>query len=154
MSSVGTRAQLIRDEATVLHAYQDSMEGKCKECGKSNGYWTIATGYMIDKRKGGAIPQHIADQLLDWSIREKTAEVYGRWPWVIDLDEPRKSTLIQMAFQLGVDGLAEFRKAMEFMRQGSYLAAAQAFADSKVAREQTPARWARHCEQIRTGVWQ
>jgi lysozyme len=154
MSIVGLKQQLVRDEGIVEHAYQDSMEGKCKECGKSNGFWTIGIGHLIDKRRGGKLPRHIIEQLLEWDITTKSAELYTRFPWVVDIDEVRKATLINMAFQLGVDGLAAFVKALGYMERGEYSAAALAFADSKVAREQTPERWRRHCEQIRTGAWQ
>lgn len=154
MSAAGLKAQLIRDEETVRYAYQDSMEGKCEKCGKSNGYWTIATGHLIDKRKGGFLPPHIMDALLEWDITTKSAEVYTRFPWVALLDEVRKATIINMAFQLGVDGLAQFVHAMAYMKTGEYTAAALAFADSLVARKQTPERWRRHCKQITSGEWQ
>lgn len=154
MSTVGLKPQLIRDEETVPYAYQDSMLGKCKECGKSNGYWTIATGHLIDKRRGGSLPPHIMDALLEWDITTKSAQLYTAFPWVTLLDEVRKATLINMAFQLGIDGLSQFGRALAYMKSGEYTAASLAFADSKVAREQTPERWARHCRQIKTGEWQ
>jgi lysozyme len=143
MSTVGIKQQLTRDEDLVEYAYQDSL-----------GYWTIGVGHLIDKRRGGKLPPHIIDRLLEWDITEKSAALYTAFPWTADLDEPRKATLINMAFQLGVEGLAKFVRAMGFMRAGAWNAAADAFADSLVAREQTPERWARHCAQIRTGVWQ
>ena len=45
--------ELSRDEGTVLQAYQDSL-----------GYWTIGTGRLIDKRRGGGITKAEADYLL------------------------------------------------------------------------------------------
>lgn len=154
MSTVGLKAQLIRDEEIVEYAYQDSMEGKCETCGKSNGYWTIWAGHLIDKRKGGKLPRHIGDALLEWDITQAAAALYTAHPWAADLDEVRKATLINMTFQLGIEGLSKFVKALGFMRAGAYNAAADAFADSLVAREQTPERWKRHGEQLRSGVWQ
>lgn len=142
MSTVGLKAQLIRDEGIVEYAYPDSL-----------GFLTIGVGHLIDRRRGGNLPPHIIDALLQHDITEKTAELYSRFPWVTLLDEVRRATLINMAFQLGVDGLAKFARAMAYMRNGEYSAAALAFADSTVAREQTPERWARHCAQIRTGEW-
>jgi hypothetical protein len=76
------------------------------------------------------------------------------FPWVVGLDEARKATLVNMTFQLGIRGLSEFRRAMGYMERGEYTAASLAFADSRVAREQTPERWARHCAQIKSGEWQ
>lgn len=147
------RQQLERDEGRVPYAYQDSMEGRCEKCGKSNGYWTVAVGHLIDRRRGGYLPDHIIDALLDHDIKTHSAELYAAYPWVPDLDEPRRAVLINMAFQLGLKGLAQFVKALGFMKSGAYNAAADAFADSLVARVQTPERWARHCKQIRSGEW-
>jgi lysozyme len=143
VSAVGLAQQIIRDEGVVEYAYQDSL-----------GYWTIGVGHLIDKRRGGKIPQHIIEALLNHDIKVHSADLYTAFPWIIDLDEPRKATLINMAFQLGVEGLSKFGRALGYMRNGEYTAASLAFADSKVAREQTPERWKRHCEQIKTGVWQ
>lgn len=154
MKAFSAAEMLERDEGYVEHAYQDSMEGKCHACGKSNGYWTIGIGHLIDKRKGGRIHRDIIYQILARDISEKTELLYQRFPWAMDLDEPRRAVLICMAFQLGIDGLSKFPKAMSFMEKGAWYAAAQEFANSLVAREQTPERWKRFCNQIRTGEWQ
>lgn len=143
MSTVGLKQQLVRDEGRVEYAYLDSL-----------GFLTIGCGHLIDKRKGGSLPPHIIDALLEWDITTKSAALYTAFPWVADLDDVRKATLINMAFQIGIEGLGKFVKAMGFMHASAYNAAATEFADSLVAREQTPERWARHCEQIKTGVWQ
>jgi lysozyme len=154
MSAVGLKAQLLRDESLVPHAYQDSMLGKCSHCGHSQGYWTIGVGHLIDKRRGGSLPRHIIEALLEWDITQKSAELYTAFPWAADLDEVRKAVLINMAFQLGIAGLSKFGKALFHMRDGNWEAAAAEFANSLVARVQTPQRWARHCKQITSGEWQ
>lgn len=143
MSTVGLKAQLVRDEGIVEHAYEDSL-----------GYLTIGCGHLIDRRRGGKLPPHIIQALLEWDITQKSAELYTAFPWVTELDEVRKAALINMAFQLGINGLSQFGRALAYMRNGEYTAASLAFADSKVAREQTPERWKRHCAQIKSGEWQ
>jgi lysozyme len=134
---------LIRDEGRVAHAYQDSL-----------GYWTIGVGHLIDKRKGGKLPDAIIEALLDHDIAEKSTQVYKRFPWVKALNPARQAVLVSMAFQLGVDGLADFRRAMAAMEAGQWDKAAVEFLDSKVAREQSPERWQRHAKQIRMGFFQ
>lgn len=175
MSTVGLRPQLKRDEETRNHAYKDSL-----------GFWTYATGHLIDRRKNGYLPDHIVemfrqlpafatgdvidnliargdrveipqaigDSLLEHDISVAIGGLTDALPWFMELSEVRRATLINMAFQLGVAGLLQFHLALAYMRNGEWTAASMAFADSKVAREQTPKRWARHCEQIRTGEWQ
>lgn len=136
------REQLSRDEGRVAHAYQDSL-----------GYWTIGVGHLVDKRRGGRLPEHIIDALLDHDIQEKADELVAAAPWIGNVDPVRRATLINMAFQLGVTGLLQFRTALAHAQRGDWFQAAEAFLQSKVAREQTPQRWRRHAEQLRTGRW-
>jgi GH24 family phage-related lysozyme (muramidase) len=84
MSTVGLKAQLIRDEDVVEYAYEDSL-----------GFLTIGVGHLIDKRRGGKLPRHIIDALLEWDITQKSAEIYTAFPWVTELDEVRKATAHQ-----------------------------------------------------------
>ena len=137
------RAMLEADEGRVPHAYQDSR-----------GYWTIGVGHLIDKRRGGRLPEYIIDLLLDYDISEKTRELVAMFPWVADVDGPRRAVLIAMTFQLGGEGLAKFGRALAAMRRKDYAGAAEHFLDSEVARTQAPARWDRFAAQIVTGEWQ
>lgn len=134
---------LERDEGYREYAYQDHL-----------GYWTIGIGHLIDKRRGGRLHRDIIYQILSRDISEKTEQLYEYFPWAMELDEPRRAVLICMCFQLGIDGLRKFKKAMDFMEKGAYYAAASEFANSLVAREQTPERWERFCNQIRSAEWQ
>lgn len=129
------------DEGRVRHAYQDHL-----------GYWTIGVGHLIDKRKGGGLPEHIIDLLLEHDIAEKTAEVERALPWVKDLDEARRAVLIAMAFQMGTNGLLAFKTTLARVRAHNFEGAASGMLQSLWA-QQTPARAARMAEQMRTGQW-
>jgi lysozyme len=131
------------DEGRVPHAYQDSL-----------GYWTIGVGHLIDKRKGGGLPDHIIDALLDWDIEQKSSELHDALPWTAALDDVRRDTVVCMAFQLGVPGLLKFRRALGALRDSKWEEAAAEFLDSDVAKLQTPERWKRHAKRIITGEWQ
>lgn len=173
----GLREQLLRDEAMVEHAYRDSLSFWSIGCGKmidprkggrlpdwvmmqipqavKQAFRELPTlPLSMQRHLRARLPLDVCNRMLDEDIREKTAEVYSRFPWVMELDEPRRATIIQMAFQLGTDGLSEFRRSLGYMERGEYTAASLAFADSKVAREQAPKRWARHSAQIKSGEWQ
>lgn len=136
-------ALLERDEGRVRHAYQDSL-----------GYWTIGVGHLIDKRRGGGLPEHIIDLLLQFDIDEKTTQLYDAFPWTAQLDPARRAVLVCMTFQLGIDGLRAFKNSMAAMEVGNWSLAADRFLQSKVAREQAPLRWKRFAQQIRSGQWQ
>jgi lysozyme len=136
------REQLLRDEGTVLVAYADS-----------EGYMTIGTGRLIDKRKGGGITQDESDYLLDNDINRVQTQVLARWPWVAGLSEPRRGAMLAMAFQMGTAGLATFVNTLRLVKAGQYQGAANSILKSKWA-GQTPTRAHRLARQMEIDVWQ
>lgn len=134
--------QIKQDEGCVLHAYRDSL-----------GYLTIGYGRMIDKKKNGGISQSEADQLLQNDIDGKLAQLRDHIPWFDKLDDARKGVLLNMAFQLGVAGLLNFKNTLAEINAGNYDKAANNMLRSKWA-SQTPNRAKRMAEQMRTGQWQ
>lgn len=135
------RDQLIRDEGDVPYAYQDSL-----------GYWTIGVGFLIDRRKGGRLPDAVRDFWLDYEITEKRKDLERRIPWVTTLDQARQDCLLNMAFNLGVEGLLSFKNTLSLVQSGQY---------EKASVEMLKSRWAtqvgnrakRLSEQMRTGKY-
>lgn len=134
--------QLRRDEGEVLSEYKDHL-----------GYSTIGVGRLIDKRKGGGITQEESAYLLSNDIDRKSAEVFKRIPWAAKLDAARQGVLINMAFQMGTDGLLGFKNTLAMIQSGNYARASDGMLNSLWAR-QTPARAQRLAKQMRTGEWQ
>jgi len=134
--------QLRRDEDEILHAYQDHL-----------GYWTIGVGRLIDRRKGGGITAEESAYLLSNDISRREAELDRRIPWWRNLDGARQGVLLNMAFQMGVDGLLGFKNTLAMVQSGDYAGAADGMLHSLWA-SQTPARAQRLAVQMRTGVWQ
>jgi lysozyme len=94
--------QLRRDEGEVLHAYEDHI-----------GFLTIGVGRLIDKRRGGGISAEESAYLLSNDIARVSRELQQRLPWIDNLDEARKGVLLNMAFQMGVNGLAWVHEHLE-----------------------------------------
>lgn len=135
--------QLYEFEGEVLNAYQDHL-----------GYWAIGIGHLIDKRKGGRIPRGISRQLLALDIAEKTKALSLALPWTANLDEARFGALVNMTFQMGIQGLLGFPKMLMHLRRGNWRGAHDEALDSKWAREQTPVRAKLIARQLLTGTWQ
>ena len=133
--------QLRADEGEILHAYQDHL-----------GYWTIGIGRLIDKRKGGGLTHEESAYLLANDIKKREVELDRRISWWKGLDDARKGVLLNMAFQMGVDGLLGFKNTLEMVRQGRYEQAADGMLNSKWAK-QTPNRAKRLSDQMRDGQW-
>ncbi len=136
-----SRTQLRRDEGEVLHAYTDT-----------EGYLTIGIGRLIDKRKGGGISGEEAAYLFSNDFKSKLAEVRRRIPWFDSLDVARQGVLLNMAFQMGVEGLLGFKNTLAMVEKGNYEAAANGMLSSLWAR-QTPNRAKRLSDQMRDGKW-
>ena len=134
--------QLRRDEGEVLHVYNDSL-----------GYATIGVGRLIDKRKGGGISSEESAYLLNNDIDKRQAEILRRIPWAALLTPERFGVLMNMAFQMGVEGLLGFSNTLAMVQAGNYDKAAVGMLNSKWAK-QTPARANRLAIQMRIGVWQ
>jgi len=128
-------------EGRVPYAYQDSL-----------GYWTIGVGHLIDRAKGGRLPEDIIDLLLDHDIEEHSAALYRALPWVMELDEVRRSVLIDMAFNLGVAGLLKFKRTLKAVQDRDYTPASVYMLQSLWAR-QVGFRSKRLSLMMRTGQW-
>jgi lysozyme len=138
------REQLLRDEAVVLHAYQDN---------RPEAYWTIGVGRLIDQRKGGGITHEEAMYLLDNDLARVRAQVAKSLPWSASLDEVRLDVLHAMAFQMGIKGLLGFNNTLRLTKAGQWVGAANQMLKSQWAK-QTPTRAARLARQMETGVRQ
>jgi lysozyme len=136
-------AQLERDEKRVRHVYQDHL-----------GYWTLGIGRLVDERKGGGLTDDEIDYLLGNDINRREAELRRRIDFFGRLDDVRKAALLNMAFQLGVDGLLGFKRMLGCLRDERFAEAETHALDSKWAKEDTPARARRVARQLATGEWQ
>ena len=134
--------QLKRDEGEVLHAYQDHLS-----------YWTIGIGILIDKRKGGGLRPEESEFIFNNRLRILNEQLDRRIPWIGKLDPVRRGVLVNMAFQMGIDGLLGFRNTLAMVERGDYAGAARGMLNSLWAK-QTPARANRLSVQMRTGEWQ
>ena len=130
---------LIRDEGLVPHAYQDSL-----------GYWTIAVGRLIDKRKGGRLTEEECRYLLRNDIAEKEADLDRELPWWRTLSSDRQRALLNMCFNLGIRGLLGFKNTLAAVREGRFEDAARGMLASKWAK-QVGARATRLAELMRAG---
>jgi lysozyme len=131
--------QLHRDEGLRLQLYTDSV-----------GKITIGVGRNLSDV---GISLEESDVLLANDIQKATVALEANFPWTMGLDDARKGALLNMTFNMGIDGLKEFRDFLAKMQAGNFSAAAGAMLDSLWAR-QVGKRAQRLSVQIQTGVWQ
>lgn len=146
-------SQLRRDEGERFHVYDDATGGPIVKGSVVVGYPTVGIGILLDKRKGGGLLPEESEFIFNNRLRLLNVDLEVRLPWIKKLDPARRGVLVNMAFQMGIAGLLNFKNTLGLIERGKYQDAAQEMLGSKWA-QQTPARANRLSVQMRTGEWQ
>jgi lysozyme len=134
--------QLRGDEGNSAYAYPDTRS-----------YLTIGVGRCVDKRvKGAGLRPDEITYLLHNDIDDRINALMKALPWFQNLDDARQGALLNLSFELGVEGLLEFKQTLGAIQGARYDEAAFDLLQSKYAQE-VPARAKRISEQLRTGLW-
>lgn len=128
--------QLILHESLRLKPYMDTV-----------GKITIGVGRNLSDK---GITKDEALVLLEHDLDEAVATC-AEFPWFARLDTVRQRVLIDMAFNLGGEGLRKFKRTLRLIEAGDYDGAAKAMRNSLWAR-QTKSRADRLIRWMREGV--
>ena len=131
------RVSLTADEGVRLKPY------RCPA-----GKLTIGIGRNLDDR---GISEATALQMLDEDIDLHAKELETAFPWVLDLDPVRYRVLVNMAFNMGIRVLSQFKTTLGHVRRGEYDEAATAMLYSTWS-SQVKGRARRLAQEMRTGV--
>ena len=116
-------AQLIRQlklhEGVRLKAYKCTADKT-----------TIGVGRNLDDL---GITEEEADYLLANDISRVKVALSREIPWLADLNDVRQRVLLDMAFNLGISGLMQFKKTLRAVELGEYERASRMMLDSKWA---------------------
>lgn len=118
------RNQLVDDEGFCGTPYHDVK-----------GFLTIGFGFNLDKQEG--LPMSIALEWLDFLIHKIESQLSKNISFWNDLNDARKGVLVNMAYQLGVGGLLNFRGMIKALARKDYVVAANEMKDSVWYREFT-----------------
>ena len=125
--------ELERDEGVRLLAYTDMT-----------GHLTIGVGRNLDDNprtteeravvghdaRTQPIRKEDAAYLLTNDIKNITLDLNRRMAWWKDLDEVRRRVLLNMAFNLGITRLLNFKEMLRWTQQGHYQAASMCMLES------------------------
>jgi lysozyme len=130
--------QLKRHEGLMLKAY------KC-----TSNRTTIGYGRNLDDK---GITQAEADLMLENDVLFLMSVLPAKISFFNELDKARADVLVNMAFNLGVNGLLGFKKMLAAIDDGYFTRAAAEMLDSKWAR-QVGDRALELAEQMRVGEY-
>lgn len=130
--------QLRRDEGVRLKPYKDTV-----------GKLTIGIGRNLDDV---GISLEEAEIMLANDISKVDAKLKAALPWTDRMDRIRYAVLENMAFNMGVAGLLEFRQTLALIEDGKYAEAAKEMLNSHWAK-QVGDRAIRLSLQLDSGEW-
>ena len=112
---------LIKHEGLKLRPYRDTV-----------GKLTIGTGRNLDDV---GITKEEADYLLYNDIYRIEGEIINKLPVYSTLSDNRKIVLMNMGFNLGINGLLKFKKMIAAIENKEWIIAASEMLNSKWARQ-------------------
>ena len=113
------------------------------EC--TEGYETIGYGFAIKDLK---LDEDIAEMILVRKIADLVARIKQTFPWTKDAPEEIQDVVVDMCYQLGVNGFSKFKKTIYFLETEQYEEASTEMLDSLWAK-QTPNRAKELSEEVR-----
>lgn len=136
--------------------FEEGFRSRIYKC--TSGHNTIGFGHNLDAKpyyKGirikAPLNKTLAYEILLDDLIQATNITTRRWPAFYKLSGARKDAIVQMAFQLGIDGLLGFKNMRKAIEQEDWSSAHSHALDSKWAKIDTPNRAKRVAGQLLTG---
>ena len=139
MTTPALITDLMADEGCRLEAYQDTL-----------GNWTIGYGHT-PANEGEVWTLIEAQGALASDVGRTLGQLDVEIPWWRTLNDARQDALANMAFNLGVGGLLEFRHMLASLQAGDWIHASAQMLLSKWASE-VGLRATRLAAMMRSGV--
>lgn len=99
----------------------------------SEGFDTIGYGTRLP------LSQEEAELLLNYRLKQKIKDFEQKEPFLNNLPLNKQEILIEMSYQMGVNGVLKFKKMWEALKHGDYQTASKEALNSMWAK-QTPDR--------------
>lgn len=129
---------LVLDEGYKQFPYKDTR-----------GKLTIGIGWNIEDT---GIEYDLAILVLKYQLNKLKTKLYTALPFFKGLNDTRQAVLIDMAFNLGISGLFNFKKTLQLIAEKKYVQASTEMLNSKWYSD-VGKRAERLSEMMRTGLW-
>lgn len=130
--------RMIIDEGLRLQPYKCSAGKLTIGIGRnleSNPLTAEEIKFLGRRDLSAGITRHEAYYLLRNDLKRTEADCRRRIGFFYRLDDKRQFALVNMAFNMGIDGLCGFKKMLGYMGTGNYREAAAECLNSKYAKE-------------------
>ncbi len=147
-------AQLMRHEGSVRDADGLHIAYRCPA-----GKLTIGYGHNLDFNPvpglgvGSRLNEEQARRLLEADVLDVQKRMEGCLPWTAGMDAARYCVLVNLAFNIGIGGLLQFKRMLAALKAKDYATAVAEMLDSKWATDVGPRRSGELRKQMETGEW-
>ena len=139
-------------EGFRARAYPDPDSELAKTGQGSGAPWTIGYGHCgLDVHPGLEWTEDQACEALRQDIATAVAGLDKALPWWRSLNDPRQDVFVQLAFNMGIHGLLEFKRMLGFAKSGAFDKASVELLNSTWASQVKTRAW-RLASQLRTGL--
>ena len=114
--------------------HHEGFRSKVYKC--TEGYDTIGYGFAI---KDLVLGEDICDIILERKIAELKLRIKQKLPFYDDMPEKAQDVIVEMCYQMGINGFSKFKKTIDHLMRKDYKAASVEMLDSRWAK-QTPNR--------------
>lgn len=121
----------------------------------TRGHQTWGIGHLLANGLNPEVTDLLnqaVDRQFQDDLDEATQGLMAAYPWFAGMNPIRQAALIDMAFNLGLAGLAEFKQFLGWMEAGQWMNAAIDLRGTLVYR-QLPTRYERLARMIQSGEW-
>lgn len=141
---------LSRHEGFRSKVYDDATGQPIGPGDTIQGHPTIGYGLALDVR---GLTERQAARLRDDTLDELEHQLSLRVPNYGALDPVRQMALLNLAYQMGIDGVLGFRRMLHHLEMGNYDEARSELLTSKWARQTGAQRKADVAHMLTTGTW-
>jgi len=134
------------DEGFKPFAYDDATGEEVKA---PVGKLTFAIGWNIQDNN---ITEEFAEMILNYFVKNITNDLCVKIDFFTPLDLVRQAVLINICFNVGLNGLLKFKNTLALIRYKKYEQAGIELLDSDAARK-LPKRYSRLSKMLITGEW-
>ena len=111
----------------------------------TEGYDTIGYGFAV---KDLELSKEVSEIILREKITKLKKDIENRFEWLVNTPSHIQDVVVEMCYQLGINGFSKFKKTIYFLETEQYWEASIEMLDSLWAK-QTPNRAKRLSDEVR-----
>ena len=116
------------NKTRLINSIKNHEGKRCLPYCDSEGRLTIGYGHNLDEKP---LTDDVLELLLKHDVEDAITQARRVLPYFDSLDENRQEVVVEMVFNLGLNGFKSFKKMLRALRRRDYATAAMEMLDSR-----------------------